>query len=129
MGQERIRLLQDYITYHEGKPFEWGYNDCCLFAARWMDLIKGTDVTKDWLGKYNTEEGAAAIMKERGHRTVESIADAHLKRKPINYIQRGDIVSFAGALGICGGKGSFFFWRDIGLMPIPTKAIKIGWGL
>lgn len=108
-------------------PFEWGQNDCCLFAANAVEVITGVDPAKKYRG-YKTKLGAAKKLKDLG------IEGAWTKEfgEPINpkLLRRGDVVLFDNegdlAVGICIGTHFFAVGED-GLLRFPmSKAIK-GW--
>lgn len=108
-------------------PFEWGQNDCCLFAANAVEVITGVDPAKKYRG-YKTKLGAAKKLKDLG------IEGAWTKEfgEPINpkLLRRGDVVLFDNesdlAVGICIG-AHFAAVGDEGVVLFPmTKAIK-GW--
>lgn len=84
-------------------PFEWGVNDCCLFAGHAVREMTGTDFTQDYLG-YKTAKGAAKYLKNG----VDGIATKHLgEPKNPKLAKRGDVVMLdiegEQPLGICVG--------------------------
>lgn len=86
-------------------PFEWGVNDCCLFAVKAVDLISGRKLRANF-PEYAGEDEAAALLKKLGG--VYEITKSCLGAcKPVVKAQRGDVVLFdygAGhSLGICVG--------------------------
>ncbi len=125
----RHELLRDYINYHTKQPFQWGLNDCCLFAAKWVDLIKGLNIVDGWIGAYNDKDGAHKIIKQKGFSGVEAIADYYLTRIPLKSAKRGDLVSIEGSLGICDGRLSWFYIDGRGLIPLFTLRCNSAWGV
>jgi hypothetical protein len=122
------QILRDYLARSQLLPFEWGENDCCLWVARYVDMVTGTEHTKEWHGRYNTEAGAQALMAARGFPGPFGIAEATLRRKEVTRAARGDVVSFeGGALGICVGRYSYFFVEGKGLSALPTLKCKAAW--
>jgi hypothetical protein len=122
------QILRDYISQSRSLEFEWGENDCCLWIGRYVDMVTGTEHTKDWHGQYTTEAGAEAFMASRGLPDPTAIADSYLPRKPVNRAGRGDIVSFeGGGLGICAGRYSYFFVEGKGLCALPTLKCLAAW--
>tara|TARA_R110002126_G_C10077971_1_gene463461 strand:- start:80 stop:469 length:390 start_codon:yes stop_codon:yes gene_type:complete len=89
----------------ETGEFQWGTNDCCMFAVRVVEALTGEDHSKPYKG-YKTAKGAASRLLKHGG--VEGIATKQLGecKKPI-LAKRGDVVSFKTndqiALGICVG--------------------------
>ena len=103
----RVENWQSKLNEHlktVGK-FEWGKNDCCMFAVGCVKVLTGVDHSKDYKG-YKTAIGAARRVEKAGG--IESIAsDALGASKPLKEAKRGDIVLFnAGkdvALGVSVG--------------------------
>lgn len=69
----KIRRLQDWPTRLEAAidaarkcPFEWGKNDCALFAADCVLAMTGVDFAASFRGKYKTAEGAKRKLKAAG---------------------------------------------------------------
>lgn len=60
----RSRLAAAVLESHA--PFEWGKNDCAIFAARCAEAVTGIDYAADWRGTYSTMKGAAAALQKRG---------------------------------------------------------------
>lgn len=95
--------LNDVIS--QSGVFEWGNNDCCMFAVRVVEAITGVDHGKPYRG-YKTAKGAASRLLKHGG--VEGIATKELgePKSPL-LARRGDVVSFETqnqiALGICAG--------------------------
>jgi hypothetical protein len=86
-------------------PFEWGANDCCMFAVNAVESMTGKDHGKQYRG-YKTALGAARRLEKFGG--VEGIATIELgDLKPIKQSKRGDVVSIQNGeniiLGICLG--------------------------
>lgn len=85
--------------------FEWGTNDCCMFAVRCVEAITGVDHGKKYRG-YKTEKGALSRLAKHGG--TEGIATACLgEPKNPKLAKRGDVVSHKNdlgvALGVCVG--------------------------
>lgn len=125
----RHELLREYINYHRKQPFQWGLNDCCLFAAKWVDLIKGLKTADGWIGAYSDKEGAYKTIIQKGFNGVESIADSHLLRISVKSAKRGDLVSIDGCLGVCDGRLSWFYIEGRGLSPLYTSRCNSAWGV
>lgn len=85
-------------------PFQWGQNDCCLFAANAVECITGVDPAKKYRG-YKTKLGAAKKLKGM---TIDEVWTKEFG-EPINpkLLQRGDVVLFQNgqdqSVGVCLG--------------------------
>lgn len=107
-------------------PFEWGSNDCCMFAVGCVEAITGVNFGSEYVG-YSTKFGASKVLYEHGG--VDGIATKHLgEPKQSKLAKRGDIVMFdcgdGNALGVCLGV-KIAAVSESGLMFISmNKAIK-----
>ncbi len=81
---ELIRELQQ-------TPFEWGANDCCLFASDVAKAQTGIDMAAKYRGTYSTNFSALRRVVEN-HGSYEAIFDEHFERVPNHLGQRGDLV-------------------------------------
>jgi hypothetical protein len=122
-------LLAAYIEERRNAPFAWGSNDCCLFAADWVELCTGKDYAETWRGSYSSGLGAVRILDEAGG--VEALVDAlRLHRVAPQQARRGDIVAQqAGGgitLGICIGPTTVFVAKT-GLVFMPISNIETAW--
>jgi hypothetical protein len=110
-------------------PFEWGTNDCCLFAANAVLAMTGEDYAKPYRG-YKTAKGALSRLKDIG---VAGVATNALgaPKEPL-FAQRGDVVSFdAGdgvALGVCIGAKIAAVGQD-GLVMLPMSQAIQAWSV
>jgi len=80
--------LAEFIESRRRMPFQWGANDCALFAADCVLALTGTDLAADRRG-YTTELEAARLVRDAGG--MKGLA-AHLVEKHIGLVQRGDVV-------------------------------------
>lgn len=109
--------LQSYIAAHLKKPFQWGVNDCVLFAVGWAELTTGKKYLPevDW----TTELGAMRAIKKQGG--LFEAFNRHFTIINPNYADDGDLAIshqglsapvaflFSGA-NICGvGKQGLIF--------------------
>lgn len=97
--------LAEVFAAAEGKPFAWGENDCCLFAADCCLAISGKDPAQVFRGKYKTEAGAKRALKKISG-SLEGAFDAHFAQVPWLFAQRGDVVLYEGPTG----RGIGIFW-------------------
>ena len=86
-------LLNEHIEQAKGIVFEWGMNDCALWAADWVNKATGNDFASQWRGLYTTEAELNALMAERELELPGDIADdVGLPQMDVPFAQRGDIV-------------------------------------
>ena len=126
--------LVDYFTSMKEAPFEWGKNDCILFALGAAQAITGMDTAKDFRGLYKNAIGAARIMRKRfGTTDLSEAADVFKaewgsEEVPILFAQRGDIVE-ADVVSAEGGTGPSLGVVDLdgihALFAGPSGAFKI----
>lgn len=80
--------LPEYIASHLDRPFEWGGNDCVLFAIGWLEMATG----RDYLGPYKPWSSAAeAIRKVDQAGGLAALFDARLDRINPRLAVDGDI--------------------------------------
>lgn len=111
-------------------PFSWGENDCCTFAAKCVDAQYNTNIYDQISGKYSTELGSKRFSIEKvGTSYLPTLLDAYLsERVDKNYAQRGDVVTFEGALGLTAGilwTGYVWAMGPNGVETFPLNKIKI----
>jgi hypothetical protein len=122
-------LLAKFIHQRRSEPFQWGFNDCCIFAADWVDVCTGTDYAEKWRGRYWTAIGARRFLDDAGG--VEALVDSlGLDRIQPQRAGRGDIVAQdAGrgiTLGICLGVTTAFVAKT-GLVFGSIENAKTAW--
>lgn len=108
--QPRIRewqsALAEVVALRMAAPFEWGVNDCCLFAADCVLAMTGHDPAADARGSYSDERGAARVLKKLGG-LAEIAAQRVGDEIPPAMARVGDVVLGKidrECLGICGGE-------------------------
>jgi hypothetical protein len=122
--------LYEYLEASKNLEFEWGQNDCSLWAAKFVDSVTGSIIANDWLGLYGNEDSANLLMLERGFINCEMVADSIADSKRIKLASRGDIVLHeSGALGICDGRKSYFLTPEKGLVSVLTITCKKAWSI
>jgi hypothetical protein len=122
-------LLAQFIEQRREQPFAWGVNDCCIFAADWVQLCTGEDYAKAWRGRYVSGLGAVRVLDEAGG--VEALVDAlGLDRVAAQQAGRGDIVAQEAGrgmtLGICLGVNTAFVAKT-GLVFGPVSNVETAW--
>lgn len=78
--------LAAYLAVRERTPFEYGVNDCVLFAAGAVEAMTGV---RPALPRWRTQRQAAALLLRRGG-ILEATA-AVLPACPLGLAQRGDL--------------------------------------
>jgi hypothetical protein len=125
--------LANFIQSHLHAPFEWGKNDCCLFACDWIALATGIDPAADLRGKYDSALSAARVLEPLGG--VAGVAKARcwdhgFFEGPVMLAQRGDIVLMVTdqgpTLGVCVGSRSAFTGAA-GIEMYPTYKCAGSW--
>lgn len=102
MTNKAPNFTEILINFHEGRintPFEWGTNDCGLYIADAVKAMTGEDIAYDFRGKYKTETGAKRQLAKLYGGGLDKVMDAKLERIEVPFVQRGDVVLFAGDLG------------------------------
>jgi hypothetical protein len=122
-------LLAQFIEARREQPFAWGSNDCCTFAADWVEVCTGVDYAKAWRGRYSSGLGAVRVLDEAGG--VEALVDAlGLQRVAPQLAGRGDIVAQEAGrgmtLGICLGETTAFVAKG-GLVFGPISNVETAW--
>lgn len=84
--------LAEFLLSKRSEPFQWGKNDCCLFAADAILAMGGNDVAKDVRGRYTTAIGARRIMRNLGAANVVELLTQRLG-EPDSKLVRGVIVA------------------------------------
>jgi len=117
------RKLDDYIEASRHKPFKWGSHDCALFVAGAFDVLTNSKVQKKYKGKYESEITARRMVKNGLLKEI----DKYCPRLINTYLaQRGDIVYYDKALGICLGSKCAFVYSE-GLAFIDLGKCKKAW--
>jgi len=89
------------------RPFEWGSNDCALFAMRCVEAMTGYNPAAPYAGKYKTARGAMGVIRRAGHTDLAAFAAAHFAAIHPSAANVGDVAAVSThegpALGIFGG--------------------------
>jgi hypothetical protein len=119
------------IEKADATPFAWGTNDCCLFVCDVILAMTGTDLGEGFRGKYDTKEGADALVAfatDGGglEEFVEQICRANdMPEVEVNFAWRGDIAlhdtSDGPCLGIIDGEGAAYLTEKHGLLFLPAR--------
>ncbi|MCC3606985.1 MAG: hypothetical protein JGK24_28120 [Microcoleus sp. PH2017_29_MFU_D_A] len=106
--------LSDYIANKRHEPFEYGVNDCCLFAAGAVEVITGEDPMSEFRGQYDSLKTSLKAIKDIGAGTLEATMDGKFPEVAIGHAQRGDLAFFGDSVGVVMG-GFAYFVSDDGL--------------
>ena len=120
--------LVNYIAIKRHEPFEYGVNDCCLFAAGAVIEITGEDPMSEFRGKYDSLKGSLTVIKEIGAGTLEATLDGKFPEVAIGHAQRGDLAFFDESVGVVMG-GFAYFVSDDGLEKIPRAMWDKCWSV
>lgn len=115
---------------HQGRSFEWGVNDCCLFVARCVDAMTDSDLEAQILSRYSDEASALRFIAEYG--SLQAAVSHYLGEPVTRSPQRGDACLIHGgedyALGICLG-GVIAAMGPTGLRHLPLSEVIKVWPL
>jgi hypothetical protein len=120
--------LADYIAIKRHEPFEYGVNDCCLFAAGAVEAITGEDPMPEFRGQYDSLKTSLKVIKEIGAGTLEATMDNKFSEVAISHAQRGDLAFFGESVGVVMG-GFAYFVSDDGLERINRSFWDKCWGV
>lgn len=120
--------LSNYIAIKRHEPFEYGVNDCCLFAAGAVIEVTGEDPMPEFRGKYDSLKGSLTVIKEIGAGTLEATLDGKFPEVAIGHAQRGDLAFFDGSVGVVMG-GFAYFASDDGLERVPRAMWDKCWSI
>lgn len=103
----RLVVLREYEAAR-ARPFAWGSEDCLTWCARCAEALTGRNPAEDLAGRYDSEEGAKAVMAEHGWRTLGGVAWSMFERIPVAQARSGDWALIVNADGtqtlgvVCG---------------------------
>lgn len=111
----REQQLQAFVEAVEGKPVEWGVDDCTSWCAAWVRDLTGRDVP--FSAFYATLDEAHALIDEAGGLDVlwtEALAQADIFSTPYPP-QLGDVgivnTSRFGNVGVIFAQDGIALWR------------------
>lgn len=85
------RRLMVVTVHHLSIPAEWGVSDCLLTVADAIEAVTGVDLAAKIRGKYDSEAGAARLLRRRRLETVEDALAKLLPETGRLLAQRGDV--------------------------------------
>ncbi|MVO16859.1 DUF6950 family protein [Parasedimentitalea huanghaiensis] len=106
----RASDLLAYLRAIRARPYRMrpGAFDCAFFAAGWVQVCTGTDLTTRWNAQYKSFDEGRDLLRLAGFPDLADLAAAHLTEIP-GWAQSkvGDIAAMTEdghtALGIIGG--------------------------
>lgn len=130
--------LNDFIESRRNSKFEWGSNDCCMFAALAIEAVLGFNEHAKYLGSYSTRQGARNVLcaltrQQTYSRAVAALPDVlGYERCNPKLAQRGDLVLIrqhrVPALGVVSMDGRFAVAPGhTGIMKIPINQVIAAW--
>lgn len=120
--------LFEFIEQNKKTCFQLGEFDCCLFAAKAVEIMTGDNLYSEFLGKYKTPQGYLKLIKKKGFTSIENFVSSIFQEKNIKNVKRGDLVFMAGAVGVNLGLINAFCSVD-GLIFVDNKEILKAWGV
>lgn len=135
------RAFHDFLIERANNPFQWGVNDCALFAADAILAYTGVDIADEFRGKYNTEFGAlktirqitlgssvadAAVYCAEKHGLAEHAYPLMAKRGDLVLVENGGTL-IAGIVHLNGRQVAVV--TDTGLQRLPITHIKRSWSV
>lgn len=92
--------LPDYIASHLEKKFQWGANDCILFAVGWLERSTGRDYLSQHMPWKNARQAMRKVESLGG---LVALFDANLERVEPNLASDGDICVVEGTASLFTG--------------------------
>lgn len=135
--------LANFIEGRRYKPFDWGSNDCCLFACDAVLAITGDDLARWFRGTYDDKRGAFVALRKFASGGIFETAERQaveysIPRVSLPFAKRGDVVvgrvilpdtlELTDSLGIVVGPFALFVGPD-GLSASPTLSCKAAWSI
>lgn len=83
--------LSGLIDQKENQAFEYGKNDCSLFAADVVFAQTGIDLASEYRGKYKTLAGGIRAIKKNGYSSQFDILEKNFEEVPVSSAAVGDL--------------------------------------
>lgn len=118
----RERLIS-YLAETVNKPFQYGENDCALFAAGAVAAMTGVDLAAQWRGQYTGLEDGLNALAAAGYVSHVDIAERHFDEIAPAFAAAGDLAVLEGpagdALGVVQGEGIYVLTAArMGVLPL-----------
>lgn len=106
--------LHDTIELHRNHPFIWGWWDCALSCAAYVEAQTGEDLGIEFRGEYDSAIGAARRLIELGYGDLQGLFQAKFQEIHPAFAQVGD-------LGLCrstetGWAAGVFLGEHVGML-------------
>lgn len=98
-------ILNEFIDANKNNKFKYGTWDCCIFTAGAVRAITGENYLKPF--KYKSKKKAFELIEKAGG-IIKILSDRFEERQTPYLSQRGDIVYYKQAIGICLGAKAIF---------------------
>lgn len=125
-----VEKMWQVIDDHVEKKFNYGEMDCCIFSARVVDAMCGTEHEKLLCQNYSDESTARAYIEK--YDGLENAVSEYIGQSKVGRAQRGDVVMFKGAngdtLGICVGNSIASVYDD-GVVFVPRSFAICYWSI
>jgi len=126
LSKMKEKLSREYIEDTPKGSFEYGTNDCALWAFKYVYSLNGLDLFTKYLGQYKTWSGGREALRKFGDKSLKDYLNNHFDEIKIWFAGRGDLVMYRGAVGICQGKLSFFLNKK-NIISLNTLDCKDAW--
>lgn len=120
--------FSSFVRERARRPFEWGSNDCCLFAADAVQAMTGVDHAAALRGYTSAREAARVVAANGGLRKIASEA-LGAEISPL-LAGVGDLVLVENAgrelLAICNG-GTALAPGEEGTVVVSMESARAAW--
>lgn len=124
--------LNNFIETRRATPFQWGKNDCALFAADAVLAITGIDHAAEYRGRYTTRIGSARVLLRSGIKDLRELLSLYFDELAPASVRRGDLACFdtgnGPTIGVCVGQ-YIVAPGAAGLEWIPMTIVEEGWSI
>ena len=132
--------LTEFLAHARRTNFEWGKNDCCMFACDAIQAMTGEDLGSEFRGLYDDEASAMLSLLELGYTGIENLVEKKFLSRdvleiPVSMAMQGDVVvlesnetPFGATIGICLGAFSIIPGEKE-LIKFKTRRFKRAWNI
>jgi len=120
--------LHAYVQEQIGKSFEYGVNDCGLFAAGALDLLTGGNLSSRLKGQWSSEKEADQYPRNYGS-VSEHLENEGCEQVKKEFIQTGDFPviehkPYHFSAGVCLGAKTAISTSDKGVVLAHTAELR-----
>ena len=128
MNPSKELALHAYVQEQIGKPFEYGVNDCGLFAAGALDLLTGGNLSSRLKGQWSSEKEADQYPRNYGS-VSEHLENEGCEQVKKEFIQTGDFPviehkPYHFSAGVCLGAKTAISTSDKGVVLAHTAELR-----